>query len=166
VILAIDGTYRRSTAIVLATVPDAEIIYGWSAEQANDEEVRAVIDEALATYNVVEIVHFPKVRRELLKHYEETADADVVPWKGFLVEEVTSANEMHRAIVERRLAHDHHPTLMEHMSNVHARVTEDGLRLSRPLEDGKWIDAAMAARMAWWRAMAYEGDSVRLFAME
>ena len=166
VILAIDGTYRRSTAVMMATIPDCELIYGWSAEQATDEEVKEIILQALDTYNVVEIVHFPKVRKELVKSLEEVTDATIVPWKGMLVEEVTSANEFHRAVVERRLAHDHHPILMEHMNNVHAKVTEDGLRLTRPLEDGRWIDAAMAARMAWWRALAYEDESIRMFSME
>lgn len=166
VVLAVDGTYRRSTAIVLATVGDADLHFGWAAEQASDDEVRAVIDEAMARYNVVEIVHFPKVRSELLRHYEEEGDTELHPWKGFNAEEVTSANEFHRAVVEQRIRHDHNETLNEHMNNVHARITQDGLRLTRPLDDGRWIDAAMAARMAWWRAIALEPTGPRIFVME
>lgn len=163
VVLAVDGTYRRSTAVMLAKVGSGELHFGWAAEQASDEQLADVLEEAFSKYQVVELVHFPKVRRELIKKLEDAHICDVMPWKGLTIEEISSANEMHRAVVERRLAHDHNPLLIEQMGNVHARVTEDGLRLSRPLDDGKWIDVANAARMAWWRALARESDTPQMF---
>ena len=84
-------------------------------------------------------------------------------WDGSPDNEAASANEFYRAIVGQevgnRLAHDHHPLLEEHTASLRVRFGVDGsLRLARP-DDGAFVDAAVAARNAWWRAwqLAEEG---------
>lgn len=161
VVLGLDGTYRRSTAIVGAT-PEGVVFHVWAASQATDAQVDDVLAQCADRWEVLEVVHFARIRTDVMR---TVADAGIpcVPWQAR--DEVTSANEYHRAIVDGRVAHDHHPLLGEHMANVRSRVTAEGLRLVRPLDDGKWIDAAMAARMAWWRSRSYMDTGPRVLAL-
>lgn len=149
VVLAVEGTYRQTTAVVVAGL-DGTIAFGWAAEIASDDELRAVLDEAAARWHVLEIVVAPRIRPRLVADLEDEA-VPVYRWTR-LADDQASADELFRAIVERRVPHDHSEVIGAQMDRVVARRSGDGgIRLARP-PDGAWCDAAMAVRMAWWRA--------------
>ena len=102
----------------------------------------------------------PRIRTNLVQRLG--ADFEVSVWSSGVDLEVTSATEWRRAIVEGRVAHDHDPVLEAHVSATVIRSTADGqLRLTGP-DDGKPVDAARAARMAWSRADAFADSGVPL----
>ena len=150
VVVAVEGTYKRTLAVVGCGL-DGALFHIWAAEAAADAELRAVLDKAMARWEVVEIVHPWRIRTGLFADLER-AEAPVKAWERTPDSEAASANELYRAIVEGRLAHDHAELVSEHMANLAVRTAVDGsLRLTRP-ENGAPVDAALAARAAWWRA--------------
>jgi len=154
--VGVDGTYRRTSAVVIATL-SGEIAFGFAAEAATDDELRRVIEDAASRYRVVEVVHPRRVRPSL---FADLADAGlrVEAWDSTPDVEATSANEFYRAIVEGRVAHDHDALLASAMDSLRVRLSVDGsIRLSRP--DRGSVDAALAARSAWWRARSLSEDS-------
>jgi len=134
---------------------DGGIFLVWAAEQASDDEVSEVLARAFSQWNVVELAHYARIRPGIVDIAREAGVA-AYPWLGKVAEEVMSANEMYRAVVEQRIAHDHHPLISSQMASIELQLVPDGIRLRRPVGDKRWIDAAMAARMAWWRAQSYE----------
>jgi len=154
VVIAVEGTFRRQLAITGATL-DGAVFLCWAAEAALDADIRAVIDQATERWNVRAIVHNPRIRTRLFRELDD-AGLPVRPWERGPENEATSATEFYRAITGQesgvRLAHDHDPVLAGHMAAVRARYGVDGtLRLVKP-EDGRFADAAIAARNAWWVA--------------
>jgi phage terminase large subunit-like protein len=150
VVLGVEGTYRRTTAVVGVTL-DGSAFYGWAAEAATDFELRAVIDDACARYNVREIAVAPRIRPHLFKAIENDGVA-VYRWQN--KDDGPAADELFRAIVEGRIAHDHHPLIVSQMDALVARRLGDGsIRLQRPADPTRWVDAALAVRLAWWRAI-------------
>jgi phage terminase large subunit-like protein len=150
VVLAVEGTFHRTTAVVGCTT-DGEVFYGWAKEAATDDELQAVLVEAQRRWQVREMVFAPKVRTRLYDSLE-TAGVPVSRWSSS--DEAVVGDELFRAIVERRIAHDHDSLLEDQMGRVLARRIADGtVRLARP-EHG-WVDAALAVRMAWWRASTF-----------
>ena len=151
VVLALAGTWSSSVAIVGAT-PDGETFLAYAADAATDDELADVFAKAAARWRVVEVVVAPRQRSGLIPRLAE-GGLTVDVWPNRVELEVTSATEWRRAIVEGRVVHDHHPLLAEHVAGSVARSTGDGsLRLTQP-DDGRPVDAARAARMAWWRAL-------------
>jgi phage terminase large subunit-like protein len=150
IVLAVEGTYQRTVAIVGATL-DGVIFHGWTAERATDDELRQVLEQALERWKVIELVHNRRIRQRLFRDLAGDG-VPAQPWPSAIDIEAGSANEFYRAIVEQRVAHDHDELLADHMRNIRARLLADGsLRLVRP-DDGTHTDAALAARNAWWRA--------------
>lgn len=149
VIIAIDGTYRRSTAIVGADLDSGAVFLIYAGEGIDDSEVEQVIAESCAKWEVTEIVHYPSIRPELIAKLDRTG-YPLVEWKLNRNEESSATGAMWSAIVEGRLIHDGSPLLDAHMSNVAYRDTAAGVILRRIHNEGAFIDAAMAARMAWW----------------
>jgi phage terminase large subunit-like protein len=96
------------------------------------------------------VIVAPRFRAQLVDRLVD-AGAPVEVWPNRVDLEVASATEWRRAIVERRVGHDHHPLLAEHVSASVARSTPDGSLRLVPPDDGRPVDAARAARMAWWR---------------
>ena len=148
VVLALAGTWGTSVAVVGCTF-DGGLFLAWAKESASDDELEAVLRQAGARWQVVELVVAPRQRTNLLRRL---ADMPVDVWPNRIDVEVASSTEWRRAIVEGRVAHDHHPLLADHVQASVARATPDGsLRLTQP-DDGAPVDAARAARMAWWKA--------------
>jgi len=152
VVLGVAGTFRRTIAVVGATL-DGAIFHGWAAEAALDRDLRDVLEAAAEQYEVREVVYPKRIRPGL---FAELAEAGLrcEPWDTSPDNEAIAATEFYRAIVgeDVRLAHDHAPILAQHMASVRARYGVDGsLRLALP-DDGRFADAAIAARNAWWRA--------------
>ena len=109
------------------------------------------LEAAAEQYRVVEIVHPRRIRPGLFAELQE-AGLPVADWDSSPDNEATSANELYRAILEGRIPHDHDPLLGRHMEGLRIRWGVDGSgRLARP-DDGTFVDAAFAARAAWWRA--------------
>jgi len=150
VVLAIEGTYRRTLSIVGAAL-DGAIFHAWSAEAASDDEIRAVLDQCAERWNVVRIVHPRRIRNHLFADLAR-AGAPVSPWPGDPDTEAASANELFRAIVDGRLTHDHDALVSAHVDRLAIRTAVDGsLRLVRP-DTGDPVDAALAMRAAWYTA--------------
>jgi hypothetical protein len=112
---------------------------------------------AVERWRVVEVVVAPRFRPNLVARLGDEGLA-VTVWANRVDLEVTSATEWRRAIVEGRVAHDHHPLLGEHVGATVARSTVDGSLRLVPPDDGSPVDAARAARMAWWRAVELAVD--------
>jgi hypothetical protein len=154
VVLAVEGTFRRTLAVVGATL-DGAVFFGWGSEAALDQDLRHTLETAAEQYELAAIVHPKRIRPRLFAELRE-AGLPCEPWDGSADNEAASANEFYRAIVGQesgnRLAHDHHALLEEHTAALRVRFGVDGsLRLARP-DDGAFVDAAVAARNAWWRA--------------
>ena len=150
VVLAVEGTYKRTLAIVGCGL-DGTVFHCWTAEAAHDDEVRRSSPTAPHRWNVVEVSHPRRIRTHLFGQLARDG-MPLRPWDQTADVEASSANEFHRAIVEGRLPHDHDPLVAEHMEALAIRTAVDGsLRLTRP-DDGTPCDAGLAARAAWWRA--------------
>lgn len=146
VVLAVAGTWSSSIAVVGATL-DGAVFLAWAAEMATDDELGRVLAQAGERWRVVATVFAARMRPNLVAGLD---GVEVWPLDAGL--DVESATEWRRAIVEGRVPHDHHPLLGEHVAACAVRSMPDGtLRLVAP-DDGRPVDAARAARMAWWRA--------------
>lgn len=150
VVLAVEGTYRRSIAVAGAAL-DGSTFFGWAAETPSDSELRRVLDAAVAQWHVVEIVYPRRVRSALFTALARDG-YPVTAWSASSDVEAASANELFAAILDRRVAHCHDDLVTAHFANLAVRFGVDGsLRLCRP-DDGRPVDAALATRAAWWRA--------------
>ena len=146
VVVAVAGTWSSSIAVVGCTL-DGALFLAWAAETATDDELAGVLAQAGERWRVVATVFAARMRPNLIAGLDEV---EVWPLDAGL--DVESATEWRRAIVEGRVPHDHHPLVGAHVAACALRSMPDGtLRLVAP-EDGRPIDAARAARMAWWRA--------------
>ena len=154
--LAVEGTYRRTLAIVGATL-DGQLFFGWAKEAARDDEIREVLAHAVEQFEVIEIVRPKRIRPTLFADLAE-AGMPIAAWDAGAENEAQSANEFYRAITEHELVHDHDELIAQHVARVRVRWAIDGsLRLSRP-DDGTFVDGAFAARAAWWRAGKLAGE--------
>jgi phage terminase large subunit-like protein len=155
IVVAIDGTYRRTSAVVLSTL-SGELAFGYSAEAPTDEELERVVLDAATRYRVLEVSYPRRLRPNLFANLAD-AGIPVEPWDSTPDEEARATSELYRAILEGRVAHDHDGEISAAMGAVRVRLAADGsIRLARP--DRGDVDAALAARAAWWRARALEGD--------
>jgi phage terminase large subunit-like protein len=152
IVVALDGTYKRTTAIVGASLDDQATFLLYAAEQAGDDELGEVLDAVMARWEVVELVHPPSIRSDLMRGRVDRGDP-VEQWDTGRLTEVSSANSLWQAVTEGVFVHDGHPLMAEHFANVTSRETPAGITLMRKGEN-RWVDVAMAARMAWWRAKA------------
>ena len=155
IVIGLDGTYKRSTAVVGADVATGAVFLLWAGELADDSEVVEVMQRAADTYHVVEVAYYPTIRPTL------TAELDrrgfpMHEWRTTPIEEATVTNGLWQAIAEGTFTHDGSELLREHFANVGHRDGPKGTVLRRVHAEGKWIDAAMAARMAWGRAQPWQ----------
>jgi phage terminase large subunit-like protein len=159
VVLAVEGTYQRQVAICGAGL-DGSVFYGWGADRATDDELAAALVEGCERWDVLEVVHNRRIRSRLF-HRLRADGMPLEPWPAGVDVEASSANELYRAVVESRVAHDHDDVLAQHVGALRARYLADGsLRLVRPA-DGAAVDAALAMRAAFWRAMELAEDAPR-----
>jgi len=148
VVLALAGTWTSSVAVVGASM-DGAVFVAWANETATDSELESVLEAASKRWQVVDLVVAPRIRTALVRHLAEGRPVTVWPHRVEI--EVASSTEWRRAIVEGRVAHDHHPLLANHVGASVARATSDGSMRLTPPDDGRPVDAARAARMAWWQ---------------
>ena len=157
VVLAVDGSYRRQSAICGCTL-DGAVFFVWAASgsEASDTKLRAELDAAIGHWNVVELAYNPHVRVGFFAELEREG-LPVQPWVGRGDEDAKSTSDLYRAIESREVAHDHDEFLAEQMGRLLARPDHYGLlKLARPGDFD--VSAAMAARSAWWRAKALAPD--------
>jgi len=150
IVVAVEGTYQRTVALVGAAL-DGAVFHIWAAERATDDELRTVLEQTLARWAVVEVVHNRRIRQQLFRDLAGDG-IPVAAWSQSVDVDSGSANEFYRAIVEERVPHDHDDLVAAHIGNLRIRTLADGsLRLIRP-DNSDHCDAALAARNAWWRA--------------
>ena len=145
------GRGRRRLASIVGATPDGALFVAWAGDAATDDELATVFAQAADRWQVLEVVVAPRQRGDLVARLAESLPVEV--WPNRVDLEVASATEWRRAIIEGRVAHDHHPLLAEHVGASVAKSTTDGSLRLVPPEDGRPVDAARAARMAWWRAL-------------
>jgi phage terminase large subunit-like protein len=152
VVLALAGSWTSSSVALVGATGDGALFVAWADDAATDDQLLAVIAAASARWKVLEVCVAPRTRPNLVAALADDA-VPVEVWPNKLDLEVASATEWRRAIIEGRVAHDHHPLLAAHVAASVARSTPDGsLRLAAP-DDDRPVDAARAARMAWWRSL-------------
>jgi phage terminase large subunit-like protein len=152
VVLGLAGTWNSSSVAVVGATGDGALFVAWADDSATDDQLVAVIAAASARWRVLEVCVAPRTRPNLVAELHDDG-VPVEVWPNKLDLEVASATEWRRAIIEGRVAHDHHPLLAAHVAATVARSTPDGsLRLAAP-DDDRPVDAARAARMAWWRSL-------------
>lgn len=152
VVLALAGTWSTSVALVGATLGDGETFLAYWNETATDDELEAVLAEAFERWAVVELAIAPRVRYALARRLSD-AGLPVYVWPTRTDLDVASGADWRRAIVEGRIPHDHDPIVAAHVAALVGKATADGgLRLAAP-DDGDDVAAALAARMAWSRAL-------------
>lgn len=152
VVLALAGTWTSTLALVGCTL-DGAVFLAWWSEGAEDAEVEDVLAAAWERWTVREVVVQARTRATLVRRWIDDG-LPVTTWPSARNDvEVASATDFRRAIVDRRLAHDHDPIVTAHVGALVGYSTPDGaLRLDAP-ESGAEVDAGRAARMAWWRAV-------------
>jgi len=156
VVIAVEGTYKRTLAVVGATL-GGEVFHCWAADIATDEQLERVLTSCVERWNVLEVTHPKRIRTRLFAELARSG-LPLVPWDAGADNEASSANELYRTVIDGRLAHDHHPLLTEHVEGLSVRVAVDGsIRLVRP-DNGSPCDAALAMRAAWWRALQLAGE--------
>jgi phage terminase large subunit-like protein len=150
VTVALAGTWGTSQTVVVATA-EGTVALAWAADVATDDDLAGVIEAACERWHVRRIVFPPQTRTRLYgRLFDQGAPVECWDAKA----EVASSTEWRRAIIERRVAHDHDPLLAAHVSATVARTTASGgLRLVAG--DGA-ADGCAAARMAWWTATTAE----------
>lgn len=151
VVLAIDGTPRRTTALTMASLRDNSVHLLFAGEAVSDDELLAAVDVANGRWQVQECIFYPTIRSAAQADMERRG-LPVTPWRLARIEEATITNALWAAITNGTFVHDGNPTLAEHFGNVGARDTPYGIVLKR-IGNGRWIDAAMSARMAWWHSL-------------
>jgi phage terminase large subunit-like protein len=157
VVLAVEGTYKRSLAIVGAGL-DGSVFHVYTASPASDDMLERVLAECCERWEVLEVSHPKRIRSHLFAKLAGQG-LPLRPWEGNADVEAASANELHRAIIEGRISHDHDELVAQHMRALSVRTVLDGsLRLVRP-DTGDDVDAALAVRAAWWRAWQLAEDA-------
>lgn len=153
IVLGLAGTGLLRTVSLVGATSDSAVFLAYSSEEpVTDDELEEVLADAYERWRVVELVAAPSQRPGLVRRLADSG-LPVSVWPNRVDLEVSSSTEWRRAIVEGRLAHDHHPTLAAQVRALVGQPTRDGsLRLGAP-DDGTPVDAARAARLAWWRAL-------------
>jgi len=150
--LGIDiGGSRAASSIVGVTadlhVAEVEVYQG-------DSAVLAVVDKVLEIAGrraVVEVAHDPwRFRSEALRlERDHGLEAVEVPMSSTRMGQ--ASENLHGAIVAKRLVHPDHPELNAHVANAVAKQTPRGWRLDKSGE-GVQIDAVVALMIAVERA--------------
>ena len=120
--------------------------------KTSDDELEAMIEAAGARWRVVELVVAPRQRPNLVARLGAILPVEV--WPNQVDIEVKSSTEWRRAIVEGRVAHDHHPTAGRPCRG-HGGAVDAGRVVPADRPGGRsarWT-RRRAARMAWWRAL-------------
>jgi hypothetical protein len=153
VVLALAGTPLVSSVSIVGATMDGAIFLAYANDAAavDDEALAGVFAAAAARWRVVEVTVAPRQRSSLIPRLVD-AGLTVQVWPNQLDIEVTSSTEWRMAIAQGHVVHDHHPLLAEHVAASVARSTSDGSLKLVPPADGRPVDAARAARMAWSRA--------------
>lgn len=153
VVLGLAGRWTSPSVAIVAATLDSGLFLAWELARATDDDLVEVLAAAAQRWRVLELVVAPRQRTNLVARLRESVNFDVIEWPNSTEIEVNSSTEWRRAIVEGRVAHDHHPVLADQVAATVVQATSDGgMRLVGP-DDGRAVDAARAARMAWWRAL-------------
>jgi phage terminase large subunit-like protein len=153
IIVGVAGTWQSTVAIVGATYEGGVFLIA-AADRPSDGDIERTLAAAAVRWDVDRVIFQPHIRPNLVASLIRAGWGDIEVWPNSVEVDVQSSTEFRRAVVEGRLAHDHHPLLAEHVAATVARsTTTAGLRLGVGA-DGAPVDAALAARMAWWKANA------------
>lgn len=109
-------------------------------------DVQHLIYELASTYTVVELVLYPW-RAAALGAEAEARGLVVTEYPQTDVRMVPGSKALYGAVVERRLTHDGHSVLAQHVSNGIQRSSRRGWRFDKP-SDAVKIDALIALVMA------------------
>ncbi len=168
VVLAFDGSYKRdSTALVGCTVeakPHIWVVGVWerpegarSSWRVPREEVKAVVDEAMSRWRVVELACDPPGwHAEIEEWAERYAGTQTLMFQTNQRVTMTAAcSRFYSALLERALTHDGNDRLAVHLGNAVVKVGPNVKYITKEHPESlRKIDLAVAAVMAHDRAVA------------
>jgi phage terminase large subunit-like protein len=166
VILGFDGAIKNdSTALVACRMSDfhIQVLGHWEAPIGDPDwrtpvdDVEAAIERACTVYKVKEIVCDPYYFQQMLLSLEAKG-LPVVEFKTNWVGRMTPAiRAFYEGVVTGHITHDGDPALARHLNNCQLKESDAGLKLTKATKMSKRkIDLAIAAVLAYFRAMYYE----------
>lgn len=155
VVLGVWGNYRRMVSIVGCTL-DGGVFFGWQGEQPTDDEVALVLRQACEQWQVEAVVHKPHIRTRLMQQLGDEG-LPVEAWPATRELDVESTAALYQAITFGEVAHDHNGELDVQVRSLRAQIDRKGN--PRLVESEDEVVAALAMRVAWWKArvLAEEG---------
>jgi phage terminase large subunit-like protein len=168
VVLGFDGSWSGdSTALVVCSLEDKVlgVVRVWEkpADARPDwvvpiAEVDAAIRKAFDDYDVRELVYDPHIWRQVYDGLHAEGFPVVVKPQG--EDMVDAAQRTYEAVSQGLLSHDGDPVLARHFGNCVGRQTAMGVRVEKEDRSStRWIDAAIAAVMAYDSAAALTEDA-------
>ena len=168
IVLGFDGSYTDdSTALIGCTIPgedespqlfvvkvweSAGRPQGWTVPR---EEVDAVMDETMRSFDVVELAADPPKWESEMERWEERYGDVVVRFDTFSRARMAPAcNRLYAAVTEQNLCHDGSEVLARHFGNAVTKQTPQGTVIVKDSKSSpRKIDAAVAAVVAHDRAV-------------
>lgn len=170
-ILGFDGSFKGdATAIVGIRTSDWKLfLLGFWERPANDDdwhvpvlEVKQRILELCSSFDVLEIAADPWFFQETMANLKEMGLPVVdFPTNGTRMFPATAA--FYQAVINQHVAHDGDPRLSRHIANCVLKEDERGARVTKESKGSKrHIDAAVAAIIAFYRAVHYAEEAERV----
>lgn len=160
--LGVDIGGARAASAVIAVTADLTVaeVHVYQGDGAVMEVVDKIIEIA-ARRHVIEVAHDPwRFRSEALRLERDHGMQSVeVPMS--MTRMGAASENLHGAVVSKRLTHPDHPELNQHAANAVAKQTPRGWRLDKS-GDGVQIDALVALMIAVERADQPTPEAPRL----
>ncbi len=152
VVLGVDIGGSRSMSAVVGVTKDLQVaeVHVFTGDEAVMDVVDKIVEIA-SRRTVLEVAHDPwRFQSEALRlQREHRLQVVAIPMSASRMGQMSE--NLHSAIVSKRLRHPDHPTLNQHIANAVAIEAPRGWRLSKPSDDAP-IDAAIALGLAVERA--------------
>jgi phage terminase large subunit-like protein len=159
--LGVDIGGSRAASAIVGVTAELQVaeVHVYNGDEAIMDVVDKIIDIA-SRRPVIEVAHDPwRFRSEALRlEREHGLRAVEIPMSSTRVG--TMSENLHSAVVSRRLTHPDHPELNRHVANAVAKQTARGWKLDKSAE-GAQIDALVALGLALERA-EQQPEPVRL----
>lgn len=168
VVLGFDGSYNRDSTGLVGCTPDGHVfmvgVWERPARAAKDwtvprHEVHKAVDDAMRSWNVLELACDPNGWHSELAEWEERyGSPPVVVYEPKPSNMDPACSRFHSAVLTKTLTHDGDPVLARHLANAVLKETRDGAYITKDGRNSpRKIDVAVAAVIAFDRAAQFEG---------
>jgi phage terminase large subunit-like protein len=161
IVIGYDGSFASdSTAIVACRTSDGALfVIGHWERPLDDAHWRVPIEEVeqrmldlAMMYDVIEVCCDPFRWQRSMEVWRSNG-LPVVEFNQTPQRMVPATAAVYDAVIQSRLRHDGDPRLTRHIANATPHYSRHGVMLRKGRESNKKIDLAVAAIMAWSRAM-------------